>query len=466
MVQSAEPHIPLPIARTVTSSTTAGLLVGALTLSGGPRAPHPPTAAATVLEDVAVIDGNGTPAKHHRDILIEHGRISAIVPHGSARLPPGATRMALSGRFVLPGYVDMHEHVAAERWAMSPTGEKSARFDPALSSRLLRVLLASGVTTVRSPGSWVASTADQVALRLRMEPSGAPGPRIVTAGRILSDPTMSAKALRREIAAQVRAGVDFIKLYAAMPPALVAAAIDAAHARGVPAAGHLQRTPWRKAAELGIDFIEHGASWSADDLPGSEREGYDALRGMRARISWLERLDPADPAVDSTIAALVGRRVVVTPTLVALQSKFWGYDSPYHADPSAGMLPELTDDWRVLGTFTDDWSADELARVRRAWPRMLALTRRLHDAGVLVTAGADVGSPWVAGGSAFHHELELLVEAGIPPLEVIRIATRNGAEALHRAADIGTVEAGKRADLVVLRRDPSRTSAPRPTSSW
>jgi imidazolonepropionase-like amidohydrolase len=82
---------------------------------------------------------------------------------------------------------------------------------------------------------------------------------------------------------------------------------------------------------------------------------------------------------------------------------------------------------------------------------MLELTRRLHDAGVLLTVGTDGANPWV-----FHHEMELLVAAGIPPVEVVRMATRNAAISLGRIGEFGTVEAGKRAELVILSADPTR----------
>jgi imidazolonepropionase-like amidohydrolase len=85
---------------------------------------------------------------------------------------------------------------------------------------------------------------------------------------------------------------------------------------------------------------------------------------------------------------------------------------------------------------------------------MVRMIRVFHERGVLLTAGTDYMNPWMTPGVAFHRELELLVSAGIPPLDVLRIATRNGAEALGILQEAGTIEAGKRADLVVLTADP------------
>jgi imidazolonepropionase-like amidohydrolase len=94
--------------------------------------------------------------------------------------------------------------------------------------------------------------------------------------------------------------------------------------------------------------------------------------------------------------------------------------------------------------------------MRAAWPRQLALVKRLHDAGVLLTAGSDLASPWVIPGIGFHQELELLESAGLSPTEVLRIATLNGARALGVDGDRGSIAPGQRADLVVLGEDPRR----------
>jgi imidazolonepropionase-like amidohydrolase len=95
-----------------------------------------------------------------------------------------------------------------------------------------------------------------------------------------------------------------------------------------------------------------------------------------------------------------------------------------------------------------------MTEAKRAFPLMVRVIGEFHRRGVLLTAGTDYMNPWMTPGVAFHRELELLVSAGIPPLDVLRIATRNGAEALGILRDVGTIEAGKRADLVVLSADP------------
>jgi imidazolonepropionase-like amidohydrolase len=177
---------------------------------------------------------------------------------------------------------------------------------------------------------------------------------------------------------------------------------------------------------------------------------------MRAWISWLEWLDLEGPAVDSMVLVLRDYRVSVDPTLVAYHSKFWWRDSIYQRDPDVALVPEVRENWRVLGMHTRDWTADEFDRAQAAWPKMLALVARMQRESVHLTTGSDLASPWVIPGVALHQELALLVSAGIAPVEVLRLATRNGAEALGLLGESGTVEPGKRADLVVLEADPLR----------
>src|SRR5262249_30981535 len=140
------------------------------------------------------------------------------------------------------------------------------------------------------------------------------GPRIFTAGHPLdrapsfdglTRPVATAEDVRREVAAQARLGVDFVKLYSGLEPELVAAGIAEAHARGIKAVGHLQATSWTEAADLGIDALSHGADWSEKELPEEKREAYRrdlAARGaMKARLTWLESVNPRGPEIDRMI---------------------------------------------------------------------------------------------------------------------------------------------------------------------
>ena len=414
-----------------------------------------PAREVLALTGARVLDGNGGPVLDNVTVVIEDGRISLVGPTAAVALPAGARNIDLTGHVVMPGLIDMHYHntTGAMRYRRSAAGRLDSTSDRGVAERLLRVALAHGITTVRDPGASPLDVA--IALRDAVNSGLVLGPRILTAGPIIADPRLSADRLREAIRTQSEAGADFIKLYAGIEPDLLRLAVDESHARRLKVIGHLQRTSWAEAARAGIDFLTHGGNWHEGYVLPSRGSAYARLGGtMRARISWLEWLDVDGPAVDSMIQALREHRVSVDPTLVAYHTKFWWRDSIYQRDPDVALVPELVENWRVLGMPTSDWNAQEFDRVQAAWPRLLALVGRLHREGVHLTTGSDLASPWVIPGVALHQELALLVSAGITPAQVLRMATRNGAESLGLLGETGTVEPGKRADLVVLEADP------------
>jgi len=154
--------------------------------------------------------------------------------------------------------------------------------------------------------------------------------------------------------------------------------------------------------------------------------------------------------------AMIEHKVNVDPTLVTFENMAWGDSARVTASPDLRYAPAgIRKAWNIF-TLTTGWTPDDYAEARRAWPSVLAFTKHLYDAGVLLTAGTDMGNPWTVPGASFHRELELLVSAGIQPLDVLSIATRNGAQSLGILSDVGTVAVGKSADLVALRADPTK----------
>jgi imidazolonepropionase-like amidohydrolase len=164
------------------------------------------------------------------------------------------------------------------------------------------------------------------------------------------------------------------------------------------------------------------------------------------------------PEFDSLVAALIEHEVTVDPTLVIIQSLYYGDDlnilkrlEPEAASPS--IHATWGDGWESANPFTVT-APQALQEGKVIWPIATEIVRRLHESGVNVAAGTDVGMPWITPGVSFHRELELLVEAGIPEAEVILIATRNGARGLGKEDLFGVVAPGLSADLVLLRQDP------------
>lgn len=350
----------------------------------------------------------------------------------------------------------MHAHVTI--LPMQEDGHLATMMDRAASEEVLRTLVAFGITTVRNPA---APAQDGVDLREAVASGAILGPTIRTAGNTInragrgSGPSVVAgteDAIRAEVRRQAAIGVDYLKLYSTLPPDLVRAAIEEAHANGLEVIGHLQRTTWTEAAQAGIDHLTHGAPWSGAYLPEPLQDGYRGT--MKDRIDWLEAVDLDGPAIQEMIQVLADRGVTVDPTLIAYRTKFWGDDPHYLANPDSLFAPPMVRAMWQRGTFTSDWTQQDYARGHAAWPTVLDLTKRLFDGGVLLTAGSDLPNPWVIPGASVHEELQLLHSAGISTLDVLQIATYNGAVSLGLEAQIGSVEVGKEADLVILSADP------------
>ncbi|MBA0088538.1 MAG: amidohydrolase family protein [Acidobacteria bacterium Pan2503] len=276
------------------------------------------------------------------------------------------------GKFLLPGLIDTHAHVTYLRFV---DGARSAVYDEKTSVASLRLLLAFGITTVRNPGG---PTKEAVALRRRVASDEIDGPTVFTAGNILNRSSGSDGLTRavendgdveREVEAQAAAGVDFIKVYANMPPDLVASTIRAAHARGLKVIGHLQATSWTKAAELGIDAICHGASWSTDELPANRRETYvramSAEGAMRARLEWLDDVEPDGVEIQTMVREISKRRIPIDPTLIAYATKLLGDSPRFLNSPDLNVAPPLMRSSFQELNFVRDWSIQDFARGHR-----------------------------------------------------------------------------------------------------
>ena len=257
---------------------------------------------------------------------------------------------------------------------------------------------------------------------------------------------------RAAVARQAALGVDLIKVYHTLDSAQIRAAVDEAHKLGLPVIGHLWRTSWTDAVEAGIDGITHIIVNNEKLLPEARRTEYvKSIHGGQFMFDWFKYADFDGPEIKTMIDALVSHRVTIDPTLIAFEFTAWVNDSTHYPPESNLYVPPsiVAKAKATAAVSIGSWSAEEHASARRQFVRMQELTRRLFQAGVVLTVGTDAANPWT-----YHHELELLAGAGIPNADVLRMATRNGAISLRRASEFGTVEPGKRADLVVLDADP------------
>ena len=422
--------------------------------------------SVVAIRGATVIDGSGAPPQAGMTIVLRNDRIAAIGVTEKTRIPPGARVIDASRLFVVPGFIDTHAHYALGPLSIDSSKKPatmSMKYDHDASISSLRTLLGFGVTTIRNPGG---PTRESVAIRDSVRLGMIRGPRIFTAGLVLDATTAdglvatvrSAEEVRAEVARQAAMGVDYIKLYALLRPDLIRAGVDEAHKHGVRAIGHLYLTSWTDAANAGMDGFVHIAPGTAELLPADKRAAFQKrFRGTQFMIEWFNFVDLASPEIQEMTRAMVARHVNVDPTLVTFEAMAWEDSARITASPDLRYAPAgLLAAWRGKFTLTTGWAPEDFLEARRAWPKVLAFTKHLYDAGILLTAGTDMGNPWTVPGASFHRELELLAASGIPPLEVLKIASHNGAQSLGILSDVGTIAVGKRADLVALEADPSR----------
>ena len=399
------------------------------------------------LTRVRVVDGTGAAARAGQTVVIERGVIRAVGADGSVAIPAGARVLDLSGRTVLPGLVMMHEHM------FYPSGGGSVYNEQAYS--FPRLYLAGGVTTARTAGN-MAGYAD-LELKRAIDAGRALGPSLDVTAPYLNGPGLpiyqvhalsGADDARQMVTHWADRGATSFKAYMQITREQLAAAIGEAHRRGLKVTGHLCSVTFREAAALGIDNLEHGLVVASDFAPGKRADECPSA-GQSASVA---ALDVSAEPVQALIRELVARGVAVTSTLTVFETFAPGRPAAPQGALDA-MLPEARDQYlrRRLQIATQASSP---------WTRLLANEMRferdfLRAGGRLLVGTDPTGYGGVVAGYANHRALELLVEAGLTPLEAIKVGTLHGAQYLGRADSIGTVAVGKRADLVVVRGDPS-----------
>ena len=408
---------------------------------------------STVITDVTVLDGRGSTPRANATVIVTDGTITAV-RSGRGSVPAGAEIVDGHDGYLVPGFIDMHAHLMFPRCAPGPDG---SIFDRAVSERMLSTLLDFGITTVRSPAT---PTVGGLRLRDDLNAGRVRGPRAFASAELINDPSLTDTQLRQYVREALPSKPDYFKVYARLGPAAVAIVIDEAHAHGIPVIGHLGATSWLEGARLGIDYLTHAVDWSASTLAEDKRAAYaeaERTRGpIRARIDWLEMLDLHAPPVLDMVDEIVRRKISIDPTLVAFDTKFAApAGGRYRTNAYAAIVPEMLSDWTACTRITADWTADDYRRWNAAYPKMQALVRLFRDKGVMLTTGTDVTNPWVIPGESLHQEFELLAAAGFSAREILQMTGDNAARAL-RQSEIGAIESGRRADLVLLSADPSR----------
>ncbi len=430
------------------SVLAAGLAAQAPPLAPAARALVAVDAPVFALTHVWVIDGTGSPAKADQTIVVSGGRIQAIGDAGSVSVPPGATVIEKRGYTVIPGLVGMHDHM------FYPEGGIGVYVD--LVNAAPPLYLAGGVTTIRTTGTIEGYT--DLEVKKAIDAGKIVGPKMHVTAPYLEGPgafTMQMHQLtgaddaRRMVQYWAAEGADNFKVYMDITRAELAATIEEAHKLGLKVTGHLCSIGFREAAAMGIDDLEHGLLADTEFVPDKQP---DACPPGSARTKSLTALDTNGPELQQTIRELVARRVAVTSTLPVFEISVPGRP-PFRP----AVLDAMSTDSRLRYLAVHARIATQKdPPIATTFRKEMEFEHAFARAGGLLLAGLDpTGYGGVVPGFGDQREVELLVEAGFAPIEAIRIATWNGAQYLGELDRIGSLAAGKQADMVLINGDPS-----------
>jgi imidazolonepropionase-like amidohydrolase len=454
------------------SATAAGIEPGEENIAGalamGLQQPPiaPPRGAESagpydrlIIKNATMIAGAGAPAQGPLTIEIEQDRIVAIHNRGVTAVK-GDRVIDATGKYVLPGFIDSHFHLGTPSHAYA-----GALTDP---EYVLKLELAHGVTTVREVGATMGLewTLEH---KKRSESGEIAAPRMVVFA-MFPQQMKSPAAARKWVRAVRKKGADGIKFIGAAPE-LLAAGIDEANNLGMKTTMHhaqiaVVRTNVLDSARMGLGSMEHWYGLPEamfedrriQDYPYDYNYNNEQDRFGEAGKLWLQSAQPGSENWNATIAELIALDFTIDPTFTIYEANRdvmrarnadWQaeYTMPYMArafDPN----PE------VHGSYFFDWTTGHEVAWKKNYQRWMQFINDYKNAGGRVTAGSDAGFIYKVYGFAYIRELELLQEAGFHPLEVLQSATINGAELIGMDTEIGSIQVGKKADLVIVDENP------------
>lgn len=420
------------------------------------------TAAPLALVGATLVDGTGSAPVTDAVVIVRDGRIDCAGRRTDCPVLPGTSVVDLADHWITPGLIDTHVHFSQTGWADGRPDALDVREDypyaeviaalEANPQRLLRTYLCAGVTAVFDVGGypWTWDLPEQAAQHPQ-------APTVATAGPLLStwDFWLNLPAEKQFIyLADEKTARDSV-VY------LTARGADAAKVWLIPTSrplaetAHVVRAAGEAAREHGLPLIVHATGLA---------EAKMALHAGAQRLVH----SVSDQPVDEDFLTLAHRQgVLYTPTLTVSRGYLRLYEAArHHSQPTIddpnGCVDGLTRA-RVAATAQVDTprSEAEIARYaakieREGWIAAENL-RRVHAAGIPIAFGTDAGNPLTLHGPAVYAELEAMQAAGLSPMAILVTATRNGARAMRREDQLGTVQPGKIADLLVLAADPTET---------
>jgi hypothetical protein len=401
-----------------------------------------PLLADHVIANVRVVDVRAGVARPAGNVVIRGGRIASM----GADAPAGLHRIDARGGFLIPGLWDMHNH----SWQVSPQMH-------------FPLQIANGVVAVRdmmdcphASDSLIACLADKRRWSAEADAGRRVAPRFIGVGSFyLESPEITPQKARSLVRDYRARGIDYIKVYNRLSPAAYAAATAEAARVGMPVVGHLpKQVPLSEALRRGQNGFDHAHLL----IRACSSRYEDWVAGRLDRLSPMARdkllLDSFDASkCASVLAAMRGVGAWFVPTHVTREEDARAGDPTFVNDPRLAYADPLSR-WAYrddLGGTRGAYPGREGERLLQAYFRQgLKLTGQAHRAGVRVLAGTDA----IIGGLRMHDELGHLVAAGLTPAEALRAATLDPAEYAGMSKESGSIEPGRRADLVLLRANP------------
>ena len=414
-------------------------------------------APKVVLTHVRIIDGTGAAPLEDRNVVIEGSRITSVSAGSDVAAAKGQTVLDLHGATVIPGLVGMHNHLfhIARPNLHADGSSESPVLVPQMTFTSPRLYLAAGVTTIRTTGS--VETYTDLNLKHMVDEGKLVGPHMDVTAPYLegsSSPFIQMHQLtgpddaKRMVDYWADMGATSFKAYINITRAELAAAIEAAHKRGLKVTGHLNSVTYDEAADLGIDDLEHGFFVNTQLDPDKKPDTYSNAPFGTTPMA----MDPEGEAAKKLIAKLVAKHVAITSTLPVFEHMVPNRP-PVRTLAMEVLTPQAREAWLYARNLT---AAKPPEKPTALFKRDMALERAFVAAGGLLIAGPDpTGNGGTIPGISDWREVELLVEAGFSPVEAIRIATYNGALYLGRQERIGSIAPGKNADLVIIRGNPA-----------
>lgn len=422
--------------------------------------------AQTYLQGAVIIDGTGGPAIEDGAVLIEDGRLSCVGPASECRAPGNARIVDLQDRFITPGLVDAHVHFGQTGWLDGrPDGisapdvypyaktAQDARDNP---GRWQQSYLCSGITAVFDVGGpfWTTDLHEAAESNPDAAHVKAAGPLISWAGREqlqLDDDIYSflpMGSVEESIAGveKLKAkGAQAVKVWFLAPPEEQRAAMD----QRMLAIG-------KAAKEAGLPLLVHATSLR------------EAKVALQAGAHMLVHSVSDRPVDQEFLDLLMQNQAIYAPTMVvgsgwsrALASVVFGTPAPID-DPNGCVDQDTVDKINQPGLLQDalsgrlnaDWAYRRLESAGQGLALLEQNLMAVHAAGGVIATATDAGNPMTLHGPSIYAEMEAMQAAGLKPVQIIVMSTRNGARAMHGEAEFGTLQPGKVADLLVLKQDP------------